>query len=325
LDNKVLKCVFMGTPEFAVPVLRRLHTDGYRIVAVISQPDRPQGRKRAVEPTPVKKAALEFGLDVYQPASLREKSCVQLLQDLTPDVIVVAAYGNLLTKEVLEIPRLGCINVHASLLPDLRGAAPIQFALLRGYPKTGISIMQMEVGLDSGPVYAQKAIEITEEDDVRSLSLKLSNLGAELCAEVISNLVEGKLELIPQDETGVSYAPKIGRSDEIIDWTRSAEEIHNHIRAMSPIPGAMTQIETKNLKIYRSSVIQFDGVTAALPGEIVKINKDGITVACGLGFINILDLQLAGKKRLPVAAFVSGDVLKIGQHFERKSMVADEA
>jgi methionyl-tRNA formyltransferase len=326
LDKNILKVVFMGTPDFAVPVLAKLISSGYHIVSVISQPDRPQGRKHVVEPNPVKKSAMEFGLAVYQPVSLRDEGCVKRLQDLAPDVIVVAAYGNMLTKEVLKIPRFGCINVHASLLPDLRGAAPIQYALLRGYQKTGISIMQMEAGLDSGPVFAQNSLAIAAEDDAQSLSVKLSHLGAALLLETLPDVIGDQIKPLSQDETGASYAPKIARCDEIIDWNLSSSEIHNHIRAMSPSPGALTRIAAKNLKIYRSNVCQIEGLgRVVLPGEVVRIERDGITVACGAGFLNILDLQIAGKKRLSVAEFVGGAFFKAGDCFEQKSMVANEA
>lgn len=304
----------MGTPEFAVPILQKLHLDGYAISAVYSQPDRPQGRKHSLEATPVKAAALNLGLNVLQPSSLKDPAVAEHIKELAPDFIIVAAYGNMLSRSILDIPTYGCINVHASLLPDLRGASPIQFALLQGYNVTGVSIMQMEEGLDSGPVFIKRECPIEDVDNLKTLTNKLSLCGADALSEILPSITAGSANPRPQDESQATFAPKMKRSDEMIDWLKDATTIRNQIRALAPATGATASINNRQIKIYDGLRVVDPSVNGT-PGEIVKISKEGIFVLCQSNILQITELQAAGKKKLKVADFYQGAHFQVGDCF----------
>ncbi len=301
-----MRIVFMGTPDFAVPSLKALVEAKHQVVGVVSQPDRPKGRKRILTPPPVKELALQYGIEVIQPERIRrDQEAFDRLVAWQPDLIVTAAFGQILPKRVLEIPPLGCVNVHASLLPKYRGAAPIQKAIMAGEAETGITIMYMVEALDAGDIIAQKGLPILPEDDAGTLFLKLSELGAKLLLDTLPQLRAGRVEAIPQDEEKVSYAPILKREDEQIDWQKDAAVIVNHIRALSPMPGAFTTAFGQVCKIWRGKYVNtlFNGQ----PGTIQQISKEGITVVAGDGQgVQLLTLQPAGKKRMDVEDFLRG-------------------
>lgn len=299
------KILFMGTPDFSVPVLRQIINDGYEIIGVVTQPDRPVGRKKLLTPPPVKVEAIKYGIPVLQPEKIRQKEELDKILTLNPDLIVTAAFGQILPKELLEAPKYGCINVHASLLPELRGGAPIHYALLQGKRKTGITIMYMAEKLDAGDIIKQVEVPISEEDTLGTLHDKLSAAGAKLLSETLPPLLAGKLAAIPQEEDRATFAPTIKRDQEKIDWTKTGEEIFNHIRALNPHPGAYTLLEGKNLKLWQAEKTSVQ--PAAEPGTIVEMDSSGITVAAGKHTAILLkELQPSGKKKMTVAAFLRG-------------------
>lgn len=299
------KILFMGTPDFSVPVLRQIINDGYEIIGVVTQPDRPVGRKKLLTPPPVKVEAIKYGIPVLQPEKIRQKEELDKILTLHPDLIVTAAFGQILPKELLEAPKYGCINVHASLLPELRGGAPIHYALLQGKKKTGITIMYMAEKLDAGDIIKQVEVPISEEDTLGTLHDKLSAAGAKLLSETLPLLLAGKLAAIPQEEDHATFAPTIKRDQEKIDWTKTGEEIFNHIRALNPHPGAYTLLEGKILKLWQAEKTSVQ--PAAEPGTIVEMDSSGITVAAGRRTAILLkELQPSGKKKMPVAAFLRG-------------------
>lgn len=300
----------MGTPDFSVPVLRQLIQDGYEIVGVVTQPDRPVGRKRVLTPPPVKVEAEKHGIPVLQPEKIRLKEEVDKILALKPDLIVTAAFGQILPKELLEVPKYGCINVHASLLPELRGGAPMQYAILQGKQKTGITIMYMAEKLDAGDIITTTEVPITDVDTLGTLHDKLSEAGAKLLSETLPLLLEGKLTAIPQDESLATFAPTIKRDQEKIDWTKTGEEIYNHVRALNPYPGAFTLLAGQNLKIWRTEKTVLK--EKAEPGMIVQIDADSITVATGnLTAVKLKEIQPAGKKKMLVADFLRGSGAKL--------------
>jgi methionyl-tRNA formyltransferase len=299
------KVIFMGTPDFAVPVLRQVINDGYEVIAVVTQPDRPVGRKKVLTPPPVKVEAMKQGIAVYQPEKIRQKEELDKVLALQPDLIITAAFGQILPKELLEAPAYGCINVHASLLPDLRGGAPVHYAILQGKKKTGITIMYMAEKLDAGDIITQVEVPITEEDNVGTLHDKLSEAGASLLSETLPLLLEGKLKGLPQDESKATFAPNIKREQEKIDWTKTGKEIYNHIRGLNPWPVAFTVLEGKVLKIWRAETIS--GINNSVPGTITQISHDSITVATGNEiFIRITELQPSGKTKMSAEDFLRG-------------------
>lgn len=313
-----MNIVFMGTPDFAVPSLLGLIEKGYRIVGVVTQPDRPKGRKRVLTPPPVKVAALGAGIPVFQPERLRQPEAVAELAKWNPDLIVTAAYGQILPKTVLDMPRLGCINVHASLLPSYRGGAPIHHAIINGEEKTGVTIMYMAEGLDTGDMISKVEVPITDEDNVGTMFEKLAHAGAELLLDTLPALVEGRAARIPQDESLASYAPNITREQEKIDWSLSARQVFNHVRGMNPWPVAHTTWDGVVVKIWESHPLdrQTDGKQYQ-PGEVVAVQPSGIDVACGSGVLRITKLQPAGKKAMSVEDFVRGTRLPEGTVFGR--------
>jgi len=300
---KKWRLVFMGTPAFAVPVLKALIRSEDEVVAVVTQPDKPAGRGKRLTPPPVKLLAQRHGLPVLQPEKIREESFLRTLKDLAPDAIVVAAYGKILPKEVLEIPPHGCLNVHASLLPKFRGAAPINWAIISGEKETGVTIMLMDEGMDTGDIILQEAVPIGPEETAGELHDCLAELGARLMVEAIRGLKEGYLSPRKQPEEGVSYAPMLRKEDGWLDFSRPAEELANLIRGLDPWPSAYTRFRGKLLKLFRPEVIP--AKVSASPGEIVSL-EDGIVLATGKGLLKVKEVQPEGKKRMSAAEFVRG-------------------
>lgn len=300
-----MKLIFMGTPDFAVPCLERLIEAEHEIAAVFSQPDKPRGRKMILTPPEVKACALNHGLTVYQPKSLRNDEAMELIKEIAPDCIVVAAYGKILPKAMLELPKYGCINVHGSLLPKYRGSAPIQWSVINGEKETGVTIMQMAEGVDTGDMLYQKAIPIGIDDTAESMFEKLSDLGGEMIVEALDLLEEGKLTPIKQDETLATHAPMLNKEIAVIDWNKSALEVHNLVRGLYSWPIAQTTLHGKKLKIYRTAVGKGSGEAGTV------ISTSPLTIACGEGAVVIEELQLEGKKRMDAKAFLIGHPLQI--------------
>ncbi|MGQ9499873.1 MAG: methionyl-tRNA formyltransferase [Dissulfurimicrobium sp.] len=314
MEDPNYKIVFMGTPSFAVPSLMALLQGPDEVVAVVTQPDRPSGRGKKNIPGPVKIAAQNAGIPVLQPENVRSPDFISILKAVSPDILVVVAYGQILPQAVLDIPRIMSINVHGSLLPKYRGAAPIQWAILNGEEETGISIMQMDAGMDTGPVLLKEKIHIGTDETAGSLAERLSILGAEALMKVISMLKNNTAVPVQQPEEGISYAPPFKPDAARIDWTRSAKDIHRFIRAFDPKLGAYTLMEGKRLKLFRPRII--DGCEKALPGTVIKADEDGIAVATGHGCLLIHELLLAGKKRLSAAEFLRGHPIPKGMRFD---------
>jgi len=298
----------MGTPEFAVPSLRALVDSGDEVVAVVTQPDKPKGRGLEVAPPPTKVLAERHGIPVLQPAKIKTEEFFNELKKFNPDLICVAAYGKILPKNILDLPHYGCINVHASLLPKYRGAAPINWAIIRGEKVTGITTMKMDEGMDTGDMLLKKEVPIEDEDTGETLSEKLSEIGARLLIETIRLLKEGQLNPIPQDHSQANYAPMLKKEDGKIDWQKSAEEIRNLIRGALPWPSAYTNLEGKLLKIYKVRLAGGEGK----PGEVIKSESGILRVATGKGALDILKLQIEGGKKLETQVFLRGRKIKEG-------------
>jgi methionyl-tRNA formyltransferase len=306
------RVVFAGTPDFAVPCLEVLHDLGVEIAAVYCQPDRPSGRGRVTRACAVKRRALELGLDVRQPATLRDPVAVESLRGLSPDLMVVAAYGLLLPAAVLDAPRLGCVNVHASLLPRWRGAAPIQRAIEAGDERTGITLMQMDAGLDTGPMLARVETAIEPDDTGGTLHDRLSQLGAKLLGDKLPGILSGDLKATPQPDEQATYASKIERDEGLIQWSGDVAAIERKIRAFNPWPVCWTTFANDQIRIWRASAIG-NSATGERPGTIVSAGPDGIDVVCDGGVLRIHELQRPGGKRLGVADFLNGAALRTGQ------------
>lgn len=311
------RIVFMGTPDFSVPILEQLVKDGYDIPLVVTQPDRPKGRKKVLTPPPVKVAAERLGLSVFQPEKI--KTDYNPVLDANPDLIVTAAFGQIVPNVILEAPTYGCINVHASLLPDYRGGAPIHQAIIDGKNETGVTIMYMVEALDAGDILTQKTLPIEQNDHVGSLFNKLSDVGRELLQATLPKLFAGELTPIKQDESRVTYARNITREQERIDWTQTNTEIYNHVRGMHPFPVASTTLDEKNLKLWWVEINPTH--TNHVPGTITGLEQDGVIVQTGTGSVKLTDIQLAGKKRMPIKDLLNGQhPLKIGkvlgEHYE---------
>lgn len=306
----------MGTPDFAVPSLEALFASDCEVIRVVTQPDRPRGRKREITPPPVKVAAEKLGIPVFQPEKVRIPEAVQKVLQGSPDLIVTAAYGQILPQELLDSPRLGCINVHASLLPKYRGGAPIHHALIQGEKETGITIMYMTSVLDAGDMLAQRKLPITEEDHVGTLHDKLSHLGAELLRDTLPSVFNGSVKPVPQEESAATYAPNIRREDEWIDWSRSAQEIFNQVRGLHPWPVASTTWNGEPLKIWRVEPV--DQTSTAEPGTVIQVEDDGIYVAARKGVVVIRELQPAGRKRMKAESFLRGRRVKPGERLGEK-------
>ena len=292
----------MGTPEFAVPSLSALIGAGYEIAAVVTQPDRPSGRGKVLTPPPVKTAAEAAGIPVLQPAKIRTEDFFAELSSYSPDLICVTAYGRILPKSILDLPRHGCVNAHASLLPKYRGAAPINWAIVRGEDVTGVTTMLMDEGMDTGDMLLKREVAIEDADTGETLSRKLSIVGGELLVETLALLKEGKLSPEKQDESHATYAPIIKKEDGLVDWSKPARDIRNLVRGMLPWPGAYTSLSGKMLKIFRAVVSEGQGQ----PGEVIKSGQGILRVATGEGALDVLELQIEGGKRLEAAAFLAG-------------------
>ena len=303
-----MRIVFMGTPEFAVPSLKALVDSGEEVIAVVAQPDKPQGRGLKFSPPPTKVFAEERGIRVLQPKSIRTDDFLRELRELGPDIIIVAAYGKILPKSVLDLPELGCINVHASLLPKYRGAAPVNWAIARGEKVTGVTIMRMDEGMDTGDMLLAREVPIGDDDTGETLSVKLSAAGAELLVQSLDCLREGDVHPMKQDDSLATYAPMLKKEDGRIDWMKPAREIRDLIRGMLPWPGAFTFLEGKMLKIYRATISE--GVGKG--GEVVQAPKGVLRVVTGEGALDILELQLEGGKRLYARDFLSGRKIEPG-------------
>jgi methionyl-tRNA formyltransferase len=311
-----MRVLFWGTPEFAAPPLRALLGEGFEVVGVVTQPDRAQGRSRSsLVPSPIKQIALEESIPVYQPEKPRGEDFVQSLRALEPDISVVVAYGHILAPEVIDLPRLGTLNIHASLLPEWRGAAPIQAAIRAGQTETGVTIMRMESRLDAGPILLQVPTPIVHDETYGELQLRLSELGALALIEALSLLDIGQLAERPQDESLATFAPKIERDDARIDWTRPAAVIACAVRAFDPKPGAFTTLDGVEIKLFgaRAATLEIAEGTAFPPGgTVLAIDDAGAVVACGDGVVRITDAQLAGKRRLSLGELARGRSIRIG-------------
>ena len=346
-----LRIVFMGTAELSCASLGTLVRDEkFRVVAVVTQPDKPRGRELKLQPSPVKALAVELALPVLQPERARDEKFIAELRELKPDLIIVVAYGQILPPAILDLPRYGCLNVHTSLLPKYRGAAPIQWAIANGEVETGVTIMKMDAGLDTGAILSQSRTPIHAEDDSSQLHDRLAHLGADLLAQTIPDYIAGKIQPVPQPGDGASYAAKIKKEDGRINWNQPAQIICHRLRAFTPWPGAFTflggartarphEAETRGraarapdpgevlsppqlLKIWKAEVVERSGEAACRveaserrPGEVLSVDKTGIIVGCGQNALRILELQREGGRRLPSAEFLAGYSLKLGDKF----------
>lgn len=305
-----MKIVFMGTPDFAVDTLRKLIEAGHSILAVVTQPDKPKGRGKEVAFPPVKEAALEYHLPVYQPKKVRDPEFITFLRELNMDVIVVVAFGQILSVDILEMPRYGCINVHASLLPKYRGAAPIQWAVINGDEESGVTTMRMDVGIDTGDMIMKAKVALSEEETGGSLFEKLSVVGADLCVKTLNALENGTATFEKQEEALATHVKTFNKSTGLIDWDQSAAEIERLIRGLNPWPSAFTKYKGKTLKLWKAKVVPKN--IEGTPGTIIALEKDAIVVKTGDGLLAITELQLEGKKRMSTEAFLRGYSLEIG-------------
>lgn len=306
-----MKTIFMGTPDFAVPTLQKL-IENHEVAAVFTQPDKPKGRGQKVQYTPIKELALKYEIPVFQPEGLKNNKDIEnLIKDINPDAIVVVAYGQILPKAILELPKYGCINVHASLLPKLRGAAPINWAIINGEKKTGITTMKMDVGLDTGDMLLKSEVEISEEETAGDLHDKLMYIGAELLIKTLERVEKGDIVPEKQDDNLSSYAPMLNKDMGHINWEMDFETIYNLIRGVIPWPGAFSYYDGQMIKIWK--VIKQKNFICGRPGEIINVSKDGIEVACKVGSLMIKELQEIGGKRMDVASYLNGHKLEIGK------------
>lgn len=308
----------MGTPDFAVPTLERIISDGHEVAAVFTQPDRPKGRGMRLLPTPVKAAALFHGIEVHQPKTLKSAEAAELIKNLAPDCIVVVAYGRILPPAVLEIPRLGCVNVHASLLPRYRGAAPIQWAVVNGERESGVTTMFMAQGLDTGDMILKSRVAVGENETAGELHDELMSVGADLLSKTLSLLEKGEAPRVEQDDSQSCYAPMIGKEDADVDWNLGASAIHNLVRGMNPHPVAYTFLFGAPFKIYETRLLDAASVSAdsgVVPGTVLSVGDDGIAVACGGGAILVTQVQAQSGRRMAAAAYAHGHGVKPGTVF----------
>jgi methionyl-tRNA formyltransferase len=309
-----LRVVFFGTPEFAVLPLRALINSGHEVLAVVTQPDRQRGRGRRIMPCPVKLEAQRHGIRILQPDKVKELGFADTLKLLNPSIIVVAAYGQILPPEILNLPEFGCVNIHASLLPKYRGAAPINWAIINGETKTGVTIMLMDEGMDTGLILLQEEVEIYPEDTAGSLSQRLSRIGAEILPRALEGLRQGSLKPVPQ--TGEpSYAPLLKKSDGLIQWSKPARDLFNLIRGVNPWPGAYSFLEDERIKILRALVVEGEGEA----GVIKKVSKDELLVGTGKDLLSILEVQPSGKPVMSIKAFIQGRRIREGLRFYEDS------
>lgn len=306
-----MRIVFMGTPDFAVPSLKALVEAGYEICGVFTQPDKPKNRGMKLQAPPVKEYALSVGLPVFQPAKLRDGEALGILKGLEPELIAVAAYGKILPVDILELPRLGCVNVHSSLLPKYRGAAPINWAILDGEDETGVTIMFMAEGMDTGDILAQRATPIRLDENAAQLFDRLAQMGAELLVETVAGIEARTVKAAPQDESRASHAPMLSRELSPMDWSRTARQLHDQVRGLYPWPAAVTAVDGVRCKILRTALGEDAGGQA--PGTVLQADKRGLRVACGDGkALEILELQPDGKKAMAASAFLMGHPIRTG-------------
>lgn len=325
-----MKIVFMGTPDFAVPTIKALVQAGHDVELVVSQPDRPVGRGLETKPTPIKKVAQDLGLAVVQPETLKDPEIRERLETISPEAIVVAAYGKILPKWLLDLPKEGCLNVHGSILPAYRGAAPIQRALMDGVEETGITIMRMDEGMDTGDMLLVRKLPVGPDETAGELTLRMAEAGAKAMVETLDKLSLGELEVTPQDSTKATYAPKVEKEDAAIDWSASCVKIKNLVRAMNPSPGAYTTMNDRRVKILKVKAVDVAeyldrdtrGTPATgwrvAPGLVVALDADlGPIVACGDGALALVELQPAGKRAMSGAEFTRGRYVAKGDRFGR--------
>ena len=307
-----MRVIFMGTPDFSVPTLRTLAESENEVIAVYTQPDKPKGRGHAMQFTPVKECALEYNIPVYQPNRVRDIMCIEEIREMAPDVIVVVAYGQILPKELLEIPTYGCINVHASLLPKYRGAAPIQWAVLDGEEVTGVTAMQMDVGLDTGDMLEKIIVPLDKDETGGSLHDKLSVLGGDIILNVFEKIKNGTLTREKQDDEAATYCGKLDKTMGLLDFSKPVAQLERLIRGLNPWPCAYTSLDGKNLKLWKADVVSFnelqdvEHIDDSEYGTILKVTKDAIIVKALDGVLSIKELQLEGKKRMDAADFIRG-------------------
>ena len=310
----MMKVIFMGTPDFSVPALCSLVEAGHDVLAVVTQPDKPKGRGKEVSMTPVKEKALEYGIPVYQPVKARDPEFVKILKDLNPDVMVVAAFGQLLPKSILDIPKFGCINIHASLLPKYRGASPIQYVVINGEKVSGITTMMMAEALDTGDMLDQEVVVLDKKETGGSLHEKLSNVGGKLLIKTLKDIEDGTAVLKKQDESQMCYVGMIKKNMGDIDWSMDAVSIERLIRGLNPWPSAYTDWDGKVIKLWDADVVdqEYEGVC----GQVVETGKDHLVVKTGKGGLSIKELQLQGKKRMEIGAFLRGYQIENGTVFK---------
>lgn len=300
-----MKIVFMGTPEFAVPCLQKIIDEGHEVVAVVTQPDKPKGRGKKLAMPPVKELALKYDIPVYQPLKAREESFVDTLKEMNPELIVVVAFGQILPKSILDIPKYGCVNVHASLLPRYRGAAPLNWVIINGEEKTGVTTMYMDEGLDTGDMILKSEIPLDDEITAGELHDKMMIEGAKVLKETIDLIEKGEAPREKQSNEDTCYSPIMNKSLGNIDWKKSAIDIHNLVRGINPWPSAYTTYEGQTMKIWKTKVI--DKNSDKDPGTIISVDKEGINVSTSEGILQIKEIQMAGKKRMEVPEYIKGN------------------
>lgn len=305
-----MKIVFMGTPDFAVPTLQALFSEGCSIELVITQKDKPKGRGKKIQYTPVKEKALELGLEVYQPDSINSKESIDKIKEINPDFVIVVAYGQILKKDILEAPKYGCYNVHASLLPKYRGAAPINWTIINGEKETGVTIMEMEEGLDTGDMILWKSVPINLDDDAPSIHDKLSILGGELIVEALKTIKEGKIAKVPQDHSLSTYAHMLDKNMGRINWNDKGENIINLIKGLKPWPSAYTQYKDEIVKIHKASLI--DKIKEGNVGEIIKVDNKGIYINVQDKTVILEEIQFPGKRKLLIEEYLKGNSIEQG-------------
>lgn len=322
-DKEGMKIIFMGTPDFAVPVLDALMQDGQQVTLVVTQPDRAKGRGREIVKTPVKLCAEKWGIPVFQPEKVKKPEAVDVLRKEAPDMIVVAAFGQILSQEILDLPRYGCVNVHASLLPRWRGAAPIQWAVIAGDKESGVSIMQMDAGLDTGAVLKQEKVTLSEKETAESLYDKLSAIGGRLLVETLPEIEKGTVTPVPQNDAESCYAKMLHKETGLIVWEKDAVTLERLIRGLYPWPGTYTHLDGRNFKILRADIaapeaygVRPEDFADAAPGTILGTGDGKIFVQTGNGVLAVTEVQAEGKRRMPVKDFLLGNRLEPGKRFQ---------
>jgi methionyl-tRNA formyltransferase len=310
----MMRVIFMGTPSLAVPILRAIHESDHKVIGVVTQPDRPRGRGRKVGISPVKELSMGLRLRVLQPETTKDKAFIAEVSGMSPDLIVVAAYGRMLTRDLLNIPPLGCINIHASLLPRYRGAAPIQWAIAKGERRTGITIIKMDEGMDTGDILLVQEVEIGDDDTAQSLHDTLAQVGADLIIEAMDQLNRGALHPIPQDHREATYAPLLKKEDGLIDWNQDARDIFNRIRGFNPWPVAFTHLKGSRLKIFSAKIIT--GKVRERTGKVIQSGPEGVMVTTGKDYLLIKEVQLEGRKRMSIREFMMGNEIPPGTQME---------